>query len=209
MSGKSNTVRTVSRVDARRAAASEEILAAAWQLAREHGLAGLSLRDLGALVGMKAQSLYSYFPSKHAIHDAMFRQGYEQFVEATTLAEPPGRVTRAKVRQMSLAHANAFFDFCTADPARFQLLFQRTVPGFVPSERSMAVAFDAYQRTVGRLAALGVADAATLDLWTAVMSGLVSQQLANDPGGTRWRDRVPDAVDMLLAHSATTHRSDR
>lgn len=194
-------------MEVRRAAARDEILAAAWQLAREHGLAGLSLRDLGALVGMKAQSLYSYFPSKHAIHDAMFRQGYEQFVEATTVAEPEGRVTRAKVRQMSLAQAYAFFDFCTADPARFQLLFQRTMPGFVPSDESMAVAFDAYRRTVGRLSELGVAEGAALDLWTAVMTGLVSQQLANDPGGTRWRDRVPDAVDMLLAHSTTPRRS--
>ncbi len=187
----------------RRAAAREEILAAAWTLAGEHGLAGLSLRDLGALVGMKAQSLYSYFPSKHAIHDAMFRQGYQQFIEATTLPEPVGAVTRAKVREASLAHAYAFFDFCTDDPARFQLLFQRTIPGFVPSPESMAMAFEAYGRTVGRLSALGVADVEALDLWTAVMTGLASQQLANDPGGTRWRDRIPDAVDMLLTYTAS------
>lgn len=209
MSGDTNGVRGLSRVAQRREAAIDEILAAAWELAREHGLAGLSLRDLGARVGMKAQSLYSYFPSKQAIHDAMFRQGYEQFIRDTAIAEPVGRVTRAKVRQTSIAAAYAFFDFCTADPARFQLLFERTVPGFVPSPESMTVAFDAYQRTVGRLAALGIADAAGLDLWTAVMTGLASQQLANDSGGTRWRERVPDAVDMLLNHITTSQRSHR
>jgi len=193
----------------RRQAAIDEILTAAWELAREHGLAGLSLRDLGARVGMKAQSLYSYFPSKQAIHDAMFREGYEQFIRDTAVAEPTGKLTPAKVRETSIVAAYAFFDFCTADPARFQLLFQRTVPGFAPSEESMVVAFDAYQRTVGRLAVLGIADAAGLDLWTAVMTGLASQQLANDPGGTRWRERVPDAVDMLLNHITTSPRSHR
>ena len=194
---------------ARRAAARDEILTAAWQLAGEHGLAGLSLRDLGALVGMKAQSLYSYFPSKHAIHDAMFCQGYEQFIEATTLAEPTGAVTAAKVREMSLAQAYAFFDFCTADLARYQLLFQRTIPGFVPSQESMAMAMTAYERTVGRLSTLGITDVHALDLWTAVMTGLAGQQLANDPGGMRWRDRIPDAVDMLLAYTTSPRRSSR
>ena len=36
------------------------------------GSAALSMRDLGARVGMRAQSLYVYFPSKYAIYDAMF-----------------------------------------------------------------------------------------------------------------------------------------
>ena len=38
------------------------------------------MRDLGEAVGMRAQSVYSYFPSKDAIYDAMFRQGYEEFL---------------------------------------------------------------------------------------------------------------------------------
>jgi len=172
----------------------------AWAAVREDGLAALSLRDLGARVGMRAQSLYSYFPSKRAIHDAMFRQGYEQFLRE---AVPPA-VDDAVVdpRTEALAGALAFFDFCTTDPVRYQLLFQRTLPGFVPSADSMALAVRAYEATVGRLARHGVTDQAGLDMWTAVMTGLVSQQVANDPGGTRWRSLVAPAVDMLLA--ATT-----
>ena len=49
----------------RNAATRAEILEAAWALVREEGPAGLSLRDLGRRVGMRAQSLYSYFDSKH------------------------------------------------------------------------------------------------------------------------------------------------
>jgi hypothetical protein len=38
-----------------------------------------------------------------------------------------------------------------------------------------------------------------VDLWTAVATGLVSQQLANDPGGDRWVRLIDRAVAMLLA----------
>ena len=164
-----------------------------------HGLGGISLRDLGAQVGLRAQSLYSYFPSKQAIYDAMFRQGYEQFIAEAAIDTPPGNGKgNGDVRAEALAGVLSFFDFCTADQARYQLLFQRVVPDFEPSPASMAVAVDAYARTVGRLAVVVAADQADLDLWTAVVTGLVDQQWSNDPGGTRWRDLVARAVDMLL-----------
>ena len=35
-----------------------------------------------------------------------------------------------------------------------------------------------------------------LDLWTAIVGGFVDQQLANDPGGSRWRRQLPRLVDM-------------
>ena len=44
-----------------------EILDAAWALVRQEGLAALTMRELGARVGLRAQSLYAYFASKHAI----------------------------------------------------------------------------------------------------------------------------------------------
>ena len=187
------------RVAARHQATCGEIVEAAWRLARVHGLGGISLRDLGAQVGLRAQSLYSYFPSKQAIYDAMFRQGYEQFIAEAAIDTPPGNGKgNGDVRAEALAGVLSFFDFCTADQARYQLLFQRVVPDFEPSPASMAVAVDAYARTVGRLAVVVAADQADLDLWTAVVTGLVDQQWSNDPGGTRWRDLVARAVDMLL-----------
>lgn len=181
---------------ARRAAARREILDAAWQLAREQGLNALAMRELGARVGMKAQSLYSYFDSKHAIYDAMFRDGYQQYLDgpAAAMAPPDPQKVREQLIEGMLGHV----DFCNADPVRFQLLFQRTIPGFEPSPNSMAVAIAVYERTIGLLRSTGLADERALDLWTAVATGLASQQIANDPGGTRWRDLVPDAIDMLL-----------
>jgi AcrR family transcriptional regulator len=63
----------------RNEATKEEILEAAWKLARVQGLAGFSLRDLAMAVWMRHQSLYTYFPSKQAIYDAMFAQGFQHW----------------------------------------------------------------------------------------------------------------------------------
>lgn len=200
MSGKTNSDRKTRRRQETR----DEIVTAAWEQVRELGLAGLSMRDLGERVGMRAQSLYSYFGSKHEIYDAMFLQGNEAFL--ATMQALPTSDDPADVRAVSRAAAHAFFDFCVSDPVRYGLLFQRTIPDFVPSARSYAVAREVLDLAVERFAAVGVSQAG-VDLWTAVMAGLVAQQLANDPGGDRWAVLVDDAVDMLLA--AILPKSDR
>jgi hypothetical protein len=51
-----------------------------------------------------------------------------------------------------------------------------------------------------RLAAAGLTGAAAFDIWTALVSGLSAQQIANDPGGSRWLRLVDDVVDMYLDH---------
>lgn len=186
----------IDRKTRRRQETIDEIVAAAWDQVRERGLAGLSMRDLGARVGMRAQSLYSYFASKHEIYDAMFLEGNQAFV--ASLQTLPHVEDPEDVREVARAGAHNFFEFCVSDPVRYQLLFQRTIPDFVPSERSYAVAREALDITVERLTAVG-ATRAGVDLWTAVVAGLVAQQLANDPGGDRWEVLIDDAVDMLVA----------
>lgn len=181
----------------RREATKSEILEAAWALVREHGLAALSLRDLAARVGMRAPSLYQYFASKHAIYDAMFAQGTRQALAAVG-ADLTISDTRADLRR----NAHRMFEFVTSEPARAQLLFQRTIPGFEPSPEAYAPAVELYERVAAMLTAHGIVDPDAMDLWTAVIGGLTSQQLANDPGGTRWARLVDDAVDMFLAHVA-------
>ena len=197
MSGETNNDRRTVRRQETRA----EIVQAAWEVVREHGLAGLSMRDLGERVGMRAQSIYSYFASKHDIYDAMFLEGYQAFVdwidEAASeeqSAADPIRVARRSV--------HAFVMFCTSDTVRYQLLFQRTIPGFTPSPESYAIAMQAYEHMRRRLSTVGVHDQATFDLWSAMMTGLTDQQISNDPGGDRWIQLIDRAVDLLLADTA-------
>ena len=174
----------------RREAARAAILDAAKELAAEQGLAGLSLRDLARRLGMAAPSLYSYFDSKMALYDALFAAGYRAWLARPALTAPDFRTA---LRQ----HAHAFVAFCAEDQVRYQLLFQRTIPGFAPSEESMTLAKQAYDRDVTFLLDYPGVQEQDLDLITAVFTGLVDQQFSNEPGGDRWLRLVDDAVDLL------------
>ena len=172
-----------------------EILDAAWSLSDERGLAGWSLRDVADVVGMRAPSLYVYVDSKNALYDAMFAQGSEQLLERIRSVPRTG-APRTSLRR----GARAFIDFCVERPARHELLFLRTVPGFEPSPEAYAIARQALDETVEVLAAAGIRGQRTVDLWTALFSGLATQQLSNDPGGDRWTRLTDEAVDLLLEH---------
>jgi AcrR family transcriptional regulator len=178
----------------RHAATRDEIIAAAWQQVREEGLAGLSLRDVARAVGMRPPSVYSYFDSKAAIYDAMFAEGTEAFLEHVR-SLPRYDDPRTTLRRA----AKAFMDFSMQDTSRAQLLFQRTIPDFEPSTQSYAMAVEALDATRGLLRSVGARRKGDIDVWTAMLSGLVTQQISNDPEGTRWIDRCDDSVDMFLA----------
>jgi AcrR family transcriptional regulator len=188
----------------RREATKAEILDAAWEIVRKVGLGALTLRDIAQRVGMRSPSLYVYFDSKHAVYDAMFAQGYAQFGEVMTSIPERGDL-RVVLRDV----ARRFLRFCSEDAARFQLLFQRTIPGFEPSPEAYAVSVELMEHTVDRFAGFGITDPKAIDLWTAVMSGLASQQLANDPGGRRWTRLVDETVDMYCEHLMRTGRIQR
>jgi AcrR family transcriptional regulator len=181
------------RIAERREATRAEILQVAWELAQQQGLTEFTLRDLADRVGMRAPSLYTHFESKHAIYDAMFGQAWSEFeqVALAELAELP-QAPRAAVRRA----ARVFFDFAVANPARHQLINQRTIPGFEPSAESYAPAVRVYELGQQLFRDLGVSDPADDDIYTAIIDGMINQQLANDPGGTRWSALLDRAVDI-------------
>lgn len=181
----------------RNAATRREILDAAWEMARADGLASLAMRELGARVGLRAQSLYVYFPSKHAIYDAMVGESNRELLERqSTLAPTADPAERLRRR------AHLFLTFCVEDPVRYQLLFQRTIPGFDPSPESYAPAVEGLEGTRDALRACGITAAGAQDAWTAVIAGLAAQQNSNEPGGDRWVCLLDEVVDMYLAHYA-------
>ncbi len=102
-----------------------------------------------------------------------------------------------------------FVEFCTCDIARYQLLFQRTIPGFEPSPEAFAPSVRALDATRARLALNGVRDPGHIDMWTALTTGLVDQQLSNDPGGDRWTRLIDDFVTMFLDHCLARPRPPR
>ncbi|WP_038169230.1 TetR/AcrR family transcriptional regulator [Tomitella biformata] len=175
----------------RQEATRQEILDAAWELSRELGLAGLTMRGLGGRVGMTAQSLYSYFASKNEIYDAMFAAANRDVLARVAVASGEG--PESQLHQ----GIRTYFEFCVEDPVRYQLLYQRTIPGFAPSPVAYAPAQELLRLLAAHLAGLGL-DGRVLDLMTAVIAGLAAQQLANEPGGDRWARLLDDAVEMVL-----------
>jgi AcrR family transcriptional regulator len=175
----------------RREAARQEILSAAWDVARENGLAGLTLREVAARVGMRAPSLYSHFPAKHAIYDAMFGQAWLAYEAETTGVALPAQ-PRAALRVL----ARTFFDFAVADLPRHQLMNLRTIPGFTPSPESYAPAVRVMERLRSVMAGMGITEDGDVDLYIALVGGLADAQWANDPDGTRYARLLDRAVDM-------------
>jgi AcrR family transcriptional regulator len=196
----SNVPELVDWREGRRRSARDAIVRAAWALVAEEGLAGLSLRDLARRAGITTPTVYAYFESKSAIYDAMFGQAAAEF--ADRMAEP---IQGDEPHEILAAYGHRFVEFCTNDPARYQLLFQRTLPGFEPSPESFAPAILTLSNTQALLTRQGIQEE-HIDLWTALITGLVDQQVSNDPGGDRWSRLVDEAVSMLLAHTQSPPR---
>lgn len=178
-----------------------QIVACAWVLAAEQGIAGVSLRALASAVGMRQPSLYTYFDSKHALFDAMFADGNRQLLarlDALDLPVDP----RAAVRCLM----GAFIAFALEDPARCALLFQRPIPGFEPSADAYQLAEQVLGRAVALLGAAGVEDPGDVDCYIAMVGGLVDAQMANDPGGDRYTRHLDRLTDLYLDDTARRRR---
>lgn len=178
----------------RRELTRSRIVAAAWALAQEHGLSGFTLRQVARRVGMQAPSLYTHFDSRNAIIDAMFAQAWRECEEAMDAHVPAQRSEDA--REWLRSVARTYFDFCVSDPVRNQLMNARAVPDFVPSAEAYAPAVEVLDRLKAQAAVYGMTRDEDIDLYTALIGGLVDAQLANDPGGDRWARLLDRAIDM-------------
>jgi AcrR family transcriptional regulator len=183
----------LSRKEKRREGTRREILDAAWEVAREHGLAALTLREVAARVGMQAPSLYSYFPSKDAIFDAMFAEAWSDCLASMTAHL---QTVRDSPRGALKSVARRYFEFAVADLPRYQLMNQRVLHRFHPSPQAYAPSVAVYEGLKDLLRQLGIQDPDAADLYTALIGGLIEQQLANDPGGDRWLRLLDRTIDM-------------
>lgn len=178
----------------RRQATQLEILDAAWSMTREVGLAEITLRGVAERVGMRAPSLYTHFGSKHAIYDAMFGQAWADcLARFESIQDQVPEDGREALRFL----ARSFFDFAVSDLPRHQLMNLRTIPGFTPSAENYAPAVATLDLARQIFARHGLTAQEDLDLFTALIGGLVDSQHANDPGGDRWGRLLDRAIDML------------
>ncbi|WP_148571283.1 TetR/AcrR family transcriptional regulator [Nocardioides caldifontis] len=189
---------TRDRVAERREATRREILDAAWEVAREKGIAALTLKDVADRVGMRPPSLYSHFASKNAIYDAMFGQAWQGCLDALQASVADG--LPEEPRAALLAMGRAYFEYAVADQARNQLMNARISADFQPSPDAYAPSLAVWELGRTHFARLGLTAEADLDLYSAVVGGLVDAQLANDPGGDRYARQLDRALGMLADH---------
>lgn len=151
----------------------------------------MSLHEVARRVGIRQPSLYGYVSSKLDLFDAMFAQAYEQLLARLDAVTPSGAA-----REQLVQFSRVVLEFVVENPPRHQLLFQRTIPGFEPSPASYVLARRLIDRVVGLVSALGAGSPAYLDVYTALIAGLGSQQVANEPHGDRWTRHLEALLDL-------------
>ena len=161
-------------------------------MARE-GVAEVNVREVARSVGLRQQSLTYYFPTKHGLLDALFTDGFSDlrrvFGELPPTEDPVEAVVELAVEVV---------DYCVAHPARYHLMFQRTIPGFEPSAESHQVALDVLGELRRRLDAAGVTEPGDAALIRGLISGLAAEQTANDPAGRVFADQTRRGIRTLI-----------
>ena len=142
---------------------------------------------------MRQPSLYAYFDSKRALYDAMFADGNRRLIQELDLVKLP-RDPRAALKKF-LAE---FVASALEDPARYELLFERHIPGFTPSPTSYVLAEEVLGRAYKLINKVGVTKQGDIDCIVAMVAGLMEAQLSNDPGGNRWIRHLNRLVDLYV-----------
>lgn len=192
-----------SRVQQNREATIKAILETARTIMREEGVAALSIQELARRMDMRAPSLYNYFSGKMDIYDALFRLGFTLFEEHTAKYLKNAGNLHDELR----AYIEGYMSFAMENPDLYQLCFERPVPGFVPSEASLALSFGMLSRSRHRAKQLKkelntrFSSEQIVNLLIAVSHGLTAMHLANEPhlpvGQGRFGSLIPATVFML------------
>lgn len=206
------TTAPIDRRQRRRQETIEEVLDVAAAIMAEQGVAGLSVGEIARRMGIRPPSLYVYFPSKHAIYDALFARGAQSLLDVIQEADRTELAQLTTLDAFLLDAARVFVRWSVEHPAYSQLLFWRPVPGFTPSPEAYRPAVELLGLTTRRFADLQQRGLVRRDVppeqvtrdWTVLTSGVISQQLSNAPDETfdtgRFVQALPDLVAMFTRH---------
>src|SRR3954454_17967018 len=111
----------VDRRQRRRLETIEEVLDHAAAIMAEEGGAGLSLVEIALRMGIRTPSLYVYFPSKHALYDALFARGWRELL-ATVTFDAPDDVADTDLAAVMLRYAQRMARWSVENLAYAQLL---------------------------------------------------------------------------------------
>ncbi len=152
-----------------------DIFNAALRVLRERGPASVRIRDVAASAVTSTMGVYTHFGSKQGLFDELFVHGFRRLT--SQLERVP---TTGDRRADLLAFMVAYRSFALRNEALYALMFERAVPGFVPSAESWNAPENTYDLLVERIEGMkeGVADSKreAYVLWCTA-HGLVSIEL--------------------------------
>ena len=199
------------RVESRRSQMRDEIVDTALDVMAGSGAAGLSLGEIAKRMGLRTPSLYGYFDSKAALCDEIFRRGWLAFADATSGLMPQRGTDFTVVLEQALERC---VRWATDHPAYAQLMFWRPILNWQPSAAAFAPAVAAMERlhaaleqakSLGQLDSRADVDEAA-QVWAALVTGVISQQLSNEPGVAAAQGRTSrhtaSMARMFAAHYA-------
>ncbi|MBB3039086.1 TetR/AcrR family transcriptional regulator [Hoyosella altamirensis] len=196
-----------SRASQRRQATIDEIVKHAVEIMTVDGVGALSISEIARRMHVRPPSLYKYFPSLHSVYDELFARGARDLLAT---AQPALDTSSSAVEGLR-ALAVVIVRWCVENPAVAHLMYMRPVPGFEPSPEAFAPNVEAMRllrNEIARYVRFGHLKSGTdvdevTTLFTVVISGLISQQLANEPavsfGIGRFSSLTERAVDVFLS----------
>ncbi|MEU0385250.1 TetR/AcrR family transcriptional regulator [Streptomyces chartreusis] len=156
----------------------ELVLASALALVDREGLSALSMRRLGAELGVEAMALYRYAESKDALLDGLVEALYLE-LEARLEAEDEPVPTAGPAWRAGLHRiARATYDVCLAHPQAVPLLATRLLA--VPLARRPGAVLRDHERVIALLRRTGFDEAtasAVFRAFTAWLLGYVTVEL--------------------------------
>lgn len=198
-----NTKLTSPRRQRNHEATVQTILDTARAIMREEGVAALSMHEIARRMGMRAPSLYNYFSGKMDIYDALFRLGFRLWNEHLVEIAQKSTDLRGEIRNV----IEGYMSFALENPELYQLCFERPVPGFIPSQESLALSFGILEYSRQRVEQYTpeldaeLSSEQIVNLVIAVSHGLTALHLANEPhlpiGQGRFGSLVPTAIAMI------------
>jgi AcrR family transcriptional regulator len=196
------------------------ILSAARAVMREDGVAALNLHEVARRVNLRTPSLYKYFGGKMALYDALFGLGIRLYAAGRERLAPSAPLTEASFWAWAQAELEHYMTFATAHPDLYQLVFERPVPGFVPSqahleegERILSSSIQIVRQAAAHgIVARDLPAEQVRDLVIAMMHGLTALHMANEPdlpmGTGRFGSLIPAAIAVFHTAWSPAARSD-
>jgi len=124
------------------------LIEAGLKLIEEKGVRGLTLREIGARVGVSRMAAYRHFADKSALLGAISEAGFAQFADALEAARHGGRERFAtRLTAMALAYVR----FAAEHPAHYEVMFGSAggrAEGIRSSGQSAARAFGILEETI-------------------------------------------------------------